>query len=58
MAAGDQFLIDSDLTDNILLDSDLTDVLLIEAESALNINRISALHFLKLWQPTVIPPGS
>jgi hypothetical protein len=34
MAAGDKFLLDSDLTDKILLDSDLTDVLLIEAAAA------------------------
>lgn len=31
MAAGDKFLIDSDVADNILLDSDLADILLIEA---------------------------
>ena len=34
MAAGDELLLDSDVTDNLLLDSDLGDVLLLEEDGA------------------------
>lgn len=55
MAAGDKLLLVTG-GDNLLLDSDITDVLLLEEApaSTLNQKRISAMHFLKPYQPTAM----